>query len=92
MQSAESISASDYPFRKTFWPQFIEKRHPDLRDRPFQPPTGSLATIPCPEKATFSNDARLFPGTHGQVDGRGVPSGKNRVDNPGPGTRGVDLR
>ncbi len=67
MQSAEPISASDYPFRKTIWPQFIEKRHPDFRDRPFHPPTGSLATIPCPEKATFSNDAGQFSGTREQV-------------------------
>ncbi len=68
MKSAEPISASDYPFRETIWPQFNLKRHPESGNRPFHLPIGNLALIPCPEKATFSNDAGRFSGTHGQVD------------------------
>ncbi len=62
MMSTEAISAPDYPFRGTVWPQFSEKRHPDFGNRPFHPPITCLTIIPCPEKATFSNDAGPFHG------------------------------
>jgi hypothetical protein len=71
MQSSEPILSSDYPFRETFWPQFIEKRHPAFGNRAFQSPIACLAPIPCPEMATFSNDAGQFSGTRGQVAGWG---------------------
>jgi hypothetical protein len=60
--STEPISAPDYPFRGTVWPQFSEKRHPDFRNRAIQSPIACLTIIPCTEKATFSNDAGPFPG------------------------------
>jgi len=71
MRSTEPISAPDYPFRRTFWPQFSEKRHPDFGNRAFQPPIASLAIIPCPEKATFSNNAGPIPGNKVLGDNRG---------------------
>jgi len=87
MRSTEPISAPDYSFRGTVWPQFTEKRHPPFRNRAFQSPTGSLATIPYPEKALFSNDSRQFDGTHGQVAIWGYPQEKTgRVtQDPEPG-------
>ena len=69
MKSTEVISTPDYLFRRTVWPQFSEKRHPEFGNRSFQSPIRSLATIPCPEMALFSNDAGQFPGTHRQVAG-----------------------
>jgi hypothetical protein len=71
MQSAEPISAPDYPFRGTFWPQFSRMRPYEFGNRPFHPPIESLAPIACPEKATFSNDAGPFPGNRVLGDGWG---------------------
>ena len=88
MKSTEVISASDYPFRGTIWPQFNEKRHPESGNRPFQPLTGNLPPVPCPEMALFSNDTGPFSRTRGLVGRMGGPSGKCRVGDPGPGSRG----
>jgi hypothetical protein len=72
MKSTEVISAPDYPFRGTVWPQFSKKRHPDSGNRPFQSPIASLTIIPCPEMATFGNDTGRFSGTSWLVHGAGL--------------------
>jgi len=87
MKSTEPISAPDYPFRGMIWPQFSEKRLYEFGNRSFQPLTGSITTIACPEKATFSNDTGQLSGTHGQVAGWGYrDAGTGLVDqDPKPG-------
>jgi hypothetical protein len=56
MMSTEPISASDYPFRKSGWQHFNEKRPPNFKKRLFQTLIDNLICLTCPEMSLFSND------------------------------------
>jgi hypothetical protein len=76
MKSTEVISASDYPFREIFWPQFNKKRHPDYGNRSFQSLIGRLTILPCREMATISNNTGRFSGIHEGMSDSGYPQEK----------------